>query len=91
MNIRIQRSARAGGILIPRGDYVVSADELEGQVVLINTETVLRVGALRRAAKARVTAPTVQLRQVVGEERDLLIVRTPPATEWVVSLDRAGD
>jgi hypothetical protein len=94
MNIRLDRLLCAAGVSLPPGEYEVSVDESSHRVLLSELGRVLRIPGVRRSSKMRVDEPSVQLRQVVGEPRSLLIVRVPPATEWVVSLQagvRSGE
>ena len=88
MTVRVDVPLRAGGVDLEPGDYDVSVDEAGTAIVLCRDGAeVLRADALARSSKAKVRKPEVDLRQVVGEPRRLLVVRTPPAEEWVLSLD----
>jgi hypothetical protein len=91
MKIRIRKTARSGSARIPPGDYEVGVDEQSGQITLAGGSAVFKLDALQRPSKARVNKPTAKLRQVVGEPRWLLVARTPPASEWVVSLQDATE
>jgi hypothetical protein len=91
MKIRLDIPVRVGDIQIPSGEYQVEVHEASKLVRLSSTTAVFKLAAKERSSKMRVKNPSTQLRQVVGEPRRLLIVRTPPATEWVTSLDGAID
>jgi hypothetical protein len=88
MKVRLDVGLRAGGQDLEPGEYEVAVDEDASTISLRRDGSeVARAPALARAAKMRVADPNAQLRQVSGEPRRLLIVRTPPSTEWVLSLD----
>ncbi len=88
MTVRVDAPLRAGGVDLEPGEYDVSVDEERSTIVLHRDgEEVLRADAFARSSKAKVSKPKVELRQVAGEPRRLLVARTPPAEEWVVSLD----
>ena len=89
MNISIRKPLKAGSIHIPAQRYEVTVDQQRSEVVLAGVNATFKLDALQRSSKARVTTPSVQLRQVVGEPRWLLIVRMAPANEWVASLEEA--
>ncbi len=89
MRMHLATPAQVAGNRLPAGEYEVGVDEERGQVTLAGAGGTLRVPATRRSAKMRVDKPSAQLRQIAGEPRRLLIVRTPPAIEWVVSLQDA--
>jgi hypothetical protein len=89
MTTHFDTPVRAGEVWLPSGDYQVNLEAESGQIVLSNPGGVYKVQALKRGSKMRVGRPTVQLRPVTGEPRHLLIVRTPPALEWVASLQDA--
>ncbi len=91
MKLDVDAPLRAAGVDIAPGVYEVTVDEEGSAIVLRRDGTeVLRAEALSRGAKAKVRKPNARLRQVVGEPRRLLVVRTPPSGEWVVSLDERG-
>jgi hypothetical protein len=76
------------GITLQPGGYEVSVLPEECVVVLRQRDTeVARLAATLRSSKMRVKQLHAQLFHVQGEPRRLLVVRTPPADEWVVSLD----
>jgi hypothetical protein len=89
MQIHTDTPLRAQGLSIAPGDYEVAVQEGAGLVRLTSDTQTHRLEATQRSSKVEVESPSAQMRQVAGEPRCLLIVRTPPATEWVVSLDRA--
>jgi len=89
--LRFPLPLRAGGQLLPPGRYEVRVDEAASEIVVLGipqTASVIHVPALERASKVRVSDVRVQLRKVRGESRWLLVVRTPPAREWLASLDQ---
>jgi hypothetical protein len=88
MTLRIDAPLRAGGVDIDPGDYDVSVDE-EASTVILHRDgaEVLRAEASSRSSKVMVRKPKVELREVAAEPRRLLVARTPPAREWVLSLD----
>jgi hypothetical protein len=88
MRVEVDAPLRADGVDIEPGHYEVTVEEESSTIVLSRDGAeVLRAGALARGSKARVRKPNAKLRQVVGEPRRLLVARTPPAEEWVLSLD----
>ncbi len=89
--LRFPLPLRAGGQLLPPGRYDVSVDEAAGEIVVAGIPQaagVIHVPALERASKVRIPDVRAQLRKVRGEPRWLLVVRTPPAKEWLASLDQ---
>ncbi len=90
MKLRIDRTLRHEDSTIPAGEYEVEVDE-EGSSVILKRDgdVVAATRATSRSAKRAVRKPKVELREVAGEPRRLLVARTPPAEEWVVSLDEA--
>jgi hypothetical protein len=91
MTVHLDRAIRIGDTRLPAGDYEVQVDEPNGKVLLSRDAETFRLDASRRSSKMQVNRPSVQLRPVVAEPRWLLIVRTPPASEWVVNLESASD
>lgn len=89
MNIRFDRSFHTGVLSLSPGNYQVNIDVDSVQVILSNATGEFRLGATKRSSKMRVTKSSSKLRQVVGEPRWLLIIRTPPADKWVVSLQES--
>lgn len=89
MQIHTDIPLRAQGLFIAPGDFRVTVREDAGLVRLTSDTESHELEATRRSSKVASRKPSAQIRQVAGEPRHLLIVRTPPATEWVVSLDRA--
>jgi hypothetical protein len=88
MKLDVDVPLRAGTVDIEPGEYDGTVDEESSAIVLSRDGTeVLRAEALSRGAKAKVRTPHARLRQVVGEPRRLLVARTPPSGEWVLSLD----
>lgn len=91
MTVDVDAPLRAGTVDLEPGTYDVTVDEEGSAIVLSRDGTeILRADALARGAKAKVRTPQARLRQVVGEPRRLLVARTPPSGEWVVSLDERG-
>ena len=88
MRLHVDEPLRSGDVDIDPGTYDVEVDE-EGSAVILRHDgaQVLRADALARGAKMKVRKPSVKLRKVVDEPRRLLVARTPPSDEWVVSLD----
>lgn len=91
MRIRLDGPVRVGDVRIPSDEYRVEVREADGLVRLSGSTAAFELVAKGRSSKMRVKSPSSQLRRVVGEPRQLLIVRTPPATEWVVSLKDVTD
>ena len=88
MRLKVDAPLRADGVDIEPGTYDVTVDEPSSTIVICRDgEEVLRAEALSRGSKAKVRRPHVKLRQVVGEPRRLLVARTPPSGDWVLSLD----
>lgn len=88
MTVRVDVPLRAAGVDLEPGTYDVTVDEESSTVALRRDGVeVVRADAFARSAKAKVGKPTAELREVAGEPRRLLVARTPPAAEWVVSLD----
>lgn len=85
--IRLTEPLYAQGKTVPAGDYRVRVDEERRHLHLEGGSGAVTLTAEDRPGKARVRRPAAHLRPVQGEPRRLLIVRTPPATEWVISLD----
>jgi hypothetical protein len=91
MRLRVDEPLRCGASDLEPGEYDVTIDEASSTIVLSRDGAeVLRMDALARGAKAKVRKPVVKLRKVVDEPRRLLVARTPPSDEWVVSLDERG-
>ncbi len=90
MRAHVPASVSAGGITLEKGDYAVVVDEQSHSVLMSRGAFAARLPALERASKVQVRKLRAELRPVPGEDRWLLVVRTPPAREWVVSLRRAG-
>lgn len=89
MRIHTDTPLRAQGFFIAPDDFRVTVQEDAGLVRLTSDTESHELQATQRSSKMESRKPSAQMRQVSGEPRYLLIVRTPPATEWVVSLDRA--
>jgi hypothetical protein len=88
MRLTVDAPLRCGSVDIEPGDYDVAVDEDTATIVLRRDgDEILRAEALARGAKAKVRSADVRLREVVGEPRRLLVARTPPSSEWVLSLD----
>ena len=88
MKVSLDAAMRAGDTELAPGEYEVAVDEDSSRIVLRRDgDDVANEPALARAAKMQVSEPNVQLRQVKDEPRRLLVARTPPASEWVLSLD----
>lgn len=86
--IRIDVSLRGQGQAIGPGDYQVSVRDENGSfIVLTGKSHSYQLAAFKRSSKMAVKQLTSELRRVLREPRYLLIVRVPPATELVVSLD----
>lgn len=82
------RRDRLGDVDVEPGDYDVAVDEETWTIILPRDGAeVLRAEALARSSKAMVRKPKVELRAVAGQSRRLLVVRTSPAAERVLSLD----
>lgn len=77
-----------GGRVIEAGDYQLSVDLGQQTFAISGGDQVTPAffRARMRAAKAAVDASTLSLRPVEGEPRSLLVVRLPPADEWVASV-----
>jgi hypothetical protein len=88
MQIHLKQTAWTENNAIPPGDYEVTINSAEEAIVLSNGEDTWQLKALERPRKMLLREPRVELRQVVGEPRWLLIVGLPPATEWVASLHK---
>jgi hypothetical protein len=78
------------GSVVSPGRYRVEVDEASQELRLDDGRGVIVLPAEKRSSKRRVAELEAQLRPVAGQPRQLLIVRTPPATEWVVSLTVKG-
>jgi hypothetical protein len=91
MNVHLDVPLRVGDRDLEPGDYEVVVDE-DRQRISLRRDGVERAAgpAIARAAKMQVQEPRSQLRQVQGEPRRLLVARTPPANEWVLSLDEVS-
>jgi hypothetical protein len=88
VRLRIDAALRFEGSTIPAGTYEADVDEDGSTIVLRDDDNVVAtLAAMLRPAKRAVRRPKVQLREVAGEPRRLLVARTPPANEWVASLD----
>ena len=83
---RIDRTVWAQNQAVPPGDYQVTVDEENHKIRLEGTDTTIVLSASVRQTKIRVRSLSVYVDDVAGENRQLLIVRTPPGTEWLVSL-----
>ena len=91
MTVCVDAPLRAGGVDLDPGDYEVTVDEDSSTIALRRDGTeVLRAEALARSSKMMVRKPKADLHKVAGEPRRLLVARTPPAEEWVLSLDERG-
>jgi hypothetical protein len=90
MDIRLEQALGYGSTTLPPGTYVLGLDTAQGEISL-SGPAALRVKPLLRSSKVRVKRPEARLAQVRGERRHLLIVRIPPATEWVVSFDETEE
>jgi hypothetical protein len=88
ITIRLDRPLRHGSTILPSGAYALELDEVECEIALSGPGS-LRVRPDVRNSKVRVRRPEARLADVRGEARRLLIVRIPPATEWLVSFDEA--
>jgi hypothetical protein len=87
MKIHLDSPLQAQGITIVPGDYEVHVEEADGLLLLVGETASIKLKPIKRSSKMAVRNPSVQMRQVANEPRYLLVVRTPPATEWVVSLE----
>jgi hypothetical protein len=89
MEIEITDMLCAGSVQIPPGRYSVRLDEATQTLTLSKAGEEVQLTPLLRSSKMQVRHNTAELRQVGGEPAMLLIVRTPPAQEWVVRLEKA--
>lgn len=86
--IRIDAPLRGQGQAIGPDDYEVSVRDEDGSVLVLKGKShSYQLVATKRSSKRAVKHLTSQLKRVSREPRYLLIVRIPPATELVVSLD----
>jgi len=86
--VQIPFAVRAGNLQIPGGKYTVRLDEGAQTVILSGEGREFQLTPFPRSSKMRVSNDAVQLRNVMGEPAMLLILRTPPANEWVVRLEK---
>jgi hypothetical protein len=86
MEVTLPHTVRAGSTRIEEGTYQVTADTAEPRIVLAGPEDRYLLIPTVRSSKMRVESPSAELRDVSDEPRILLVVRTPPANELVVSL-----
>ena len=91
MKIQLKQPVWVKNIELPTGEYQVSVDADNEMVILSQADKSFSLDAKRRYRVFRFKHPSVELRQVVGEPRWLLLVRSPPVTEWVVSLTQKPD
>jgi hypothetical protein len=91
IDIRLEQALRYESTTLPPGTYVLRLDTAQGEIALSGPPAALRLKPLVRSSKVRVKRPEARLAQVRGERRRLLIVRIPPATEWVVSFDETEE
>ena len=89
MEIEITNTLYAGNVQIPPGRYSVRLDEATQTLILAKAGEEVQLTPLLRSSKMQVRRSTAELRQVGGEPAMLLVVRTPPAQEWVVRLEKA--
>ena len=68
------------------GDYTVDLDEGSSTLVLCHGTDTYRLRAEKRVSKAQVSQRQTELLKVEGERRYLLLLRSPPADEWVAGL-----
>jgi hypothetical protein len=88
MRLDVDAPLRAGDVDIEPGTYDVTVDEASSTIVLHREGAeILRAEAFARGSKVQVRKPSAKLRKVVDEPRRLLVARTPPSDEWVLSLD----
>jgi hypothetical protein len=90
LTILLAEAACVGETRIPSGTFEVEVDEQAEKVRLSATGQQVFLNATLRSSKVRVTNPVVRLFPVEREARWLLIVRMPPAREWVVNLEKCG-
>ena len=89
MEIEIPNLLHAGNVQIPADRYSVRLDEATQTLILTKAGEEIQLTPMLRSSKMQVRRSTVELRQVGGEPAMLLVVRTPPAQEWVVRLENA--
>jgi hypothetical protein len=88
LTLELAEPVCAGETRIASGTFEVAVDEQNGKVRLSGAGLEVLLSATLRSSKVRVNTPVLHLLPVEREPRWLLIVRMPPAHEWVVNLEK---
>lgn len=83
MRIQFRWKAAIADTMIPPGEYEVVLSRDTSMIHLIGTGTEYKIPATKRPARVQIKHVRIQFHASLGDPIWILIVSTPPKTEWV--------